>query len=338
MEDGGNPVGTRTGREAVPWAASPTRGARVRRLPIARGLPCDGCALEEARRYTRRLARTHYENFLVATWLLPRHLQQPFFDLYSYCRWADDLGDEVAEPEVALDLLDWWEDELGQAQRGRPRHPVFVALAATIAQFDLPLPPFHDLLRAFRQDQTKHRYANWEEVVEYSRYSANPVGRLVLSLCGYRDPERQRLSDDTCTALQLANFWQDVARDWRRDRLYIPLDRLAAHGLDEEAIAEGRFDDRYRSLMRELVGRTRDLFLRGSALAGLVSPGLRIDIALFTRSGLAVLDAIAAADYNTLAIRPVVPRSKQMGLLARALVSRWLGRRPASGSGSERAA
>ncbi len=322
----------------MPGAASPTSLARVRELPIARGLPADGCAIEEARHYTRRLARTHYENFLVATWLLPRHLEQPFFDLYSYCRWADDLGDEVAEPEVALELLDWWEEELCQAQAGRPRHPVFVALAATIAQFDLPLEPFRDLLRAFRQDQTKHRYANWDEVVEYSRYSANPVGRLVLALCGYRDAERQRLSDYTCTALQLANFWQDVARDWRRGRLYLPLDGLAAHGLDEEAIAEGRFDDRYRSLMRELVVRTRDLFLKGRPLVGLVSPALRADIELFSRSGLAVLDAIAAADYNTLANRPVVPRSKQVRLLTRALVSRWFGRRPGNGGGSEQAA
>jgi squalene synthase HpnC len=315
-----------TGREFVPSNASRPSLARVRELEIAARLPADGCSPAEARQYTRRLGRGHYENFLVASWLLPRRLHQPFFDVYAYCRWADDLGDEVGDPAASLELLDWWEEELGRSLQGRARHPVLIALGATIAEFDLPDQPFRDLLRAFRQDQTKTRFADWGQLLDYCRYSANPVGRIVLALGGYRDAERQRLSDFTCTGLQLANCWQDVERDWReKGRLYIPRDLLAAHGLSEDDVAARRFDDRYRALMRDLVERTRQLFARGLPLAGMVSPELRVDIELFSRGGIAVLDAIAAAGYNTLEFRPVVRRSTQMRLLGRALLGRWLG-------------
>jgi squalene synthase HpnC len=314
-----------TGREFVPSNAGCPSLARVRELDIAARLPADGCSQAEARQYTRWLGRSHYENFLVVSWLLPRRLHQPFFDVYAYCRWADDLGDEVGDPAASLELLDWWEAELDRGLQGRARHPVLIALAATIAESHLPVQPFRDLLRAFRQDQTKRRYADWDELLAYCRYSANPVGRIVLALGGYQDEQRQRLSDFTCTALQLANFWQDVERDWRKGRLYIPLDRLASHGLEERDVAAGRFDERYRSLMRELVERTRGLFELGLPLARMVSPELRIDIELFSRGGMAVLDAIEAAGYNTLEFRPVVRRSTQMRLLGRALLGRWLG-------------
>jgi squalene synthase HpnC len=309
----------------LPATASRSSLARIRELEIARRLPGDSCGIGEARDYTRRLARRQYENFMVVSWLLPRRLHQPFYDVYSYCRWADDLGDEVGSAAVALELLDWWEEELNLALAGRPRHPVFVALAETMREFDLPDQPFRDLLRAFRQDQTVHRYADWEGLVDYSRYSANPVGRLVLALGGYRDEERQRLSDFTCTGLQLANFWQDVARDYEKGRIYLPLDRLAAHRLTEEDIAGRRFDERYRELMKELVGRTRELLERGRALVGRVSPELQVDIDLFSRGGLAVLDAIEAIGYNTLEHRPSIGRTTQLRLLGRALVGRWLG-------------
>jgi squalene synthase HpnC len=307
---------------AVSTGQSP--GSFVRQqLEIARGLPPDGCTTAQAEQYTRWLARTHYENFLVTTWLLPKRLRQPFYNLYAYCRWADDLGDEVGDPARALELLDWWEEELERALGGYPRHPVFVALAATIEQFALPAQPLRDLLRAFRQDQTVHRYADWDAVLGYCRYSANPVGRLVLALCGYRDAERQRLSDCTCTALQLANFWQDVARDAERGRIYIPLDRMAAYGVSEEQVLARQFSPPYAALMRELVARTRELFLAGAPLAEQVAPELRVDIELFTRGGLAVLDGIAAVGYDTLRHRPTVSRLRQMGLLARAVVARW---------------
>ncbi len=291
-------------------------------LEIARELPPAGCATAEAQRYTRWLATHHYENFAVVSWLLPRRLHQHFYNVYAYCRWADDLGDEVPDAMRALELLGWWEDELRRCYAGRASHAVFVALEPTVREFDIPIEPFLDLLTAFRQDQTVHRYPTWEDVLGYCRYSANPVGRLVLYLCGHRDRERQRLSDFTCTALQLANFWQDVARDLEKDRIYIPLDALAAHGLSAEDIAARRFDARYAALMKDLIARTRQLFAAGLPLAGLVEPELRTDVELFSRGGLAVLAAIEAIGYNTLERRPALDRATQLRLLSRALLSR----------------
>jgi squalene synthase HpnC len=291
-------------------------------LEIARGLPPSGCSVAEAERYTRWLATHHYENFNVVSWLLPRRLHQHFYNLYAYCRWADDLGDEISDPAKALALLNEWEQELRNCYAGEPSHPVFIALRETITALDIPREPFSDLLVAFRQDQTVHRYANWNDVFAYCRYSANPVGRLVLYLCGYRDMERQLLSDATCTALQLANFWQDVARDLEKGRIYIPLEALAAYGLVEDDIVQRHFDTRYVSLMKELVARTRQLFAEGMPLARNVDPALRVDIEMFSRGGLAVLDAIEAIGYNTLERRPSIPKSRQVRLLVRALFQR----------------
>src|SRR5713226_4420208 len=229
-------------------------------LKIAEHAPPPGCSTEVAQQYTRWLATHHYENFNVVSWLLPKELHQHFYNVYAYCRWADDLGDEVPDPLRALELLDWWERELDACYDGRPSHPVFVALRETVVAKNIPKQPFADLLKAFRQDQTLKRYPTWDAVLGYCVYSANPVGRLVLYLCGYRDAERQRLSDATCTALQLANFWQDVGRDLDKGRIYIPLEALAAHGLKEDDIAARRFDTRYVSLMKDLIAQTRDLF------------------------------------------------------------------------------
>ncbi len=297
-------------------------------LEIARNVPPAECPVAEAEAYTRRLATSHYENFNVVSWLLPRRLHQHFYNLYAYCRWADDLGDEVPDTARALELLAWWEDELRQCYAGHPSHSVFVALAATIRKFEIPMEPFADLLTAFRQDQVVHRYADWESVLGYCRYSANPVGRLVLYLCGYRDAERQELSDATCTALQLANFWQDVSRDLEKGRIYIPLDLLRAHGLEFADIEERRFSERYAGLMRELVARTRALFAEGAPLAGRVSNELRVDIEMFGRGGIAVLNAIEAMGYNTLSQRPSIGRGAQAMLLGRALLGRMLSSRP----------
>jgi squalene synthase HpnC/squalene synthase HpnD len=302
-------------------------------LEIARNLPAEGCSAEEAQRYTRWLATHHYENFNVVSRLLPRHLHRHFYNVYAYCRWSDDLGDEVSDRARALELLDAWERDLRliyEPGRG-PSHPVLIALRETIRAKDIPVEPFSNLLRAFRQDQVVHRYATWDDVLGYCVYSANPVGRLVLYLCGYRDPERQRLSDFTCTALQLANFWQDVSRDLEKGRIYIPLDALAAHGLTEVEIVERRFDERYIALMKSLIAQTRELFAAGLPLAEQLEGTLRIDIELFSRGGLAVLDAIEASGYNTLEQRPAISKFTQLGLLAGALVRRAFTR-----SGSDR--
>src|ERR1700751_2750648 len=228
-------------------------------LEIAQNAPPAGCSPESAQQYTRWLATHHYENFNVASWLLPKELHQHFYNLYAYCRWADDLGDEVPDTQRALELLDWWEDELNACYEGQPSHAVFVALRETIVAKNIPKQPFADLLKAFRQDQTVKRYPAWESVLDYCVYSANPVGRLVLYLCGYPDEPRQRLSDATCTALQLANFWQDVSRDLEKGRIYIPLDAAARHGVTEDDIVSRRFSQNYVALMKNLIARTRIL-------------------------------------------------------------------------------
>jgi squalene synthase HpnC/squalene synthase HpnD len=299
---------------------------RPNELEIAASAPAPGCALEAAQGYTRWLATHHYENFNVVSWLLPRELRQHFYNLYAYCRWADDLGDEIPNTQRALDLLDWWERELNACYEGRPSHAVFIALRETIVAEDIPKQPFADLLKAFRQDQTVKRYSSWDAVLNYCAHSANPVGCLVLYLCGYRDEQRRRLSDATCTALQLANFWQDVSRDLEKDRIYIPLDAAAAHGLSEADILERRFDARYIHLMKDLIARTRALFSEGLPLAKMVDARLSVDLEMFSRGGLAVLDAIEASGYNTLEHRPSIGKGKQARLLGRALVTHLVAR------------
>jgi len=289
-------------------------------IDITRHAPKPGCSPEEAQKYTKWLATHHYENFNVVSWLLPKDLHQHFYNVYAYCRWADDLGDEVPDAARALELLAWWEHELDACYEGKPSHPVFVALRETVVAKDVPKQPFADLLKAFRQDQTVKRYQNWDSVIGYCVNSANPVGRLVLYLCGYRDEERQRLSDATCTALQLANFWQDASRDLDIGRIYIPLDVAAANGISESEIVARRFDDRYVGMMKDLIGRTRVLFTEGQPLSKMVDGRLSVDLEMFTRGGLAVLDAIEAMGYATLNKRPSVSKLKQASLLGRTLV------------------
>jgi squalene synthase HpnC len=298
-------------------------------LKIAEKLPPNGCSVDVAQQYTHWLATHHYENFNVASWLLPKQLHQHFYNLYAYCRWADDLGDEIPTKERALELLNWWEQELNECYEGRPSHPVFIALRDTVVAKDVPKNPFADLLKAFRQDQMVKRYKNWDGVLDYCVYSANPVGRLVLYLCGYRDRERQALSDATCTALQLANFWQDVSRDLDIGRLYIPMDRVAAHRLTEKDIVERKFDERYVALMKELIVRTRELFAQGRPLSRMVDGKLSVDLEMFSRGGVAVLDSIEAQGYDTLHQRPSVSKGKQFRLLGRAVLAH-LRKRPAS--------
>jgi squalene synthase HpnC len=290
-------------------------------LSLMEKLPANGCSPDAAQQYTQWLATHHYENFNVVSWLLPKELHQHFYNVYAYCRWADDLGDEIPAKERALELLSWWETELDACYEGRPSHPVFVALRETVIAKDVPKQPFGHLLKAFRQDQVVKRYPTWDAVLDYCVYSANPVGRLVLYLCGYRDERRQQLSDATCTALQLANFWQDVSRDLEKGRIYIPLDRAAAHGLSEQDIVGRKFDQRYVSLMKELIKYTRELFEKGMPLSKKVEGKLSVDLEMFSRGGMAVLDAIEKMGYDTLHRRPEVSKAKQVRLLGRALVT-----------------
>jgi squalene synthase HpnC len=290
-------------------------------LEIAKNAPPSECSPDVAQQFTKWLATHHYENFNVVSWLLPKELHQHFYNVYAYCRWADDLGDEIPDTARALELLDWWDRELALCYEGKPSHPIFVALRQTILEKNIPKQPFADLLKAFRQDQTTKRYQTWDAMIGYCLYSANPVGRLVLYLCGYRDEKRQKFSDATCTALQLANFWQDVSRDLEKGRIYIPLDVAELHGVSENEIVTRQFGDRYVSLMKDLITRTRQLFAEGYPLAKIVDGRLSIDLEMFSRGGIAVLDAIEAAGYDTLNHRPSIGKGKQARLLGRVLLA-----------------
>jgi squalene synthase HpnC len=280
----------------------------------------DTYTLPGAEQYTRWLATHHYENFHVVTFLLPKRLHQDFYNVYAFCRWADDLGDEIGDTSESLRLLAWWRTELEAMYAGRVKHPVFVALEATARKYNLPMQLFSDLISAFEQDQRVTRYANWNEVFDYCRFSANPVGRLVLRLCGYADPERDRLSDATCTALQLANFWQDVTIDFEKDRVYLPLDLLARHGYSVDDLAARRFNSAFQAVMREAVAMARKLFLEGLPLAKTVDRRLAFDLDLFSRGGLRVLEKIEQQDYNVLSRRPAVSKADRLSLVAHALL------------------
>jgi squalene synthase HpnC len=270
----------------------------------------------EALAYTRWLATHHYENFHVVSFLLPKRLHQDFYNVYSFCRWADDLGDEIGDSAESLRLLSWWRQQLSlMADSGDARHPVFVALRDTFQRHQLPAGPFNDLISAFERDQVQSRYQDWEDLLSYCRCSANPVGRLVLMLCGYRDEERFRLSDATCTALQLANFWQDVSVDWRKDRVYLPQDLLARHGADDRVIESGRATPGFLAAMREAVEYAREWFRTGLPLAGMLDPRLALDIALFSRGGLFILDKIEREGFDVLKARPRISRVERVMIL-----------------------
>jgi squalene synthase HpnC len=292
-----------------------------RYLPDYYRVPDGPVDVAGAFRYCETLARRHYENFTVVSAFLPRRLRPHMFSVYAYCRWADDLGDEIPDPERAEALLGWWGEELAACYAGEPRHPVFVALAETVREFEIPIQPFQDLLRAFTQDQRVRRYETYDDLREYCRCSADPVGRLVLYLFGYRDEERQSLSDCTCTALQLANFWQDVAVDWEKGRLYLPLEDMRRFGYTEEALGRGECSAAFRALMAFEVARARELFAAGAALKDRVARRLRIDLELFTRGGLEILRLIERADYDVLTRRPALSRGRKAALILRRLLS-----------------
>ena len=250
---------------------------------------------------------------------------RPHFEsIYAYCRVADDLGDEVSDPVVATRLLDTWGAMLEECYDSPERsvHPVFVALHETIHACDPPRQLFLDLLHAFRMDQIKTKYESWDELLEYSHYSANPVGRLVLWVCGYREESLGLLSDKVCTALQLANFWQDVVEDAERGRRYLPGDWLREFGVEEGQI-EGRvFTPEFGAMVEDLVVRTRVMLLEGGAISSQVDKELAVTLNLFRKGGEAILNGIAAENYDVLRGRPVVTKIRKLGLLMEALVGK----------------
>jgi squalene synthase HpnC len=287
----------------------------VRNVPLGN----TGYSTKESLEYTRWLATHHYENFQVVSFLLPKKLHQDFYNVYSFCRWADDLGDEIGDPQESLRLLSWWRSELAAMYRGQTGHPVFVALQDTVQRHNIPIDPFDRLITAFEQDQTVTRYANFADVFAYCVNSANPVGHLVLYLCGYRDAERQALSDFTCTGLQLANFWQDINVDLQKNRVYLPLNLLEKHGYTVDELFEGKEDDRFRGIMREAVVVADDLFQKGLPLIKTLDRRLALDIDLFSRGGMKILEKIRDQNYNVLRRRPHISKAERVVLLIQCL-------------------
>ena len=312
---------------------------------------------EAARQYCRRLARSHYENFTVGSWLVPKDKLRHIYAVYAYCRTVDDLGDEATldgrdslspEPDTVsllaarledalarfggddhayrLALLDLWQAELEACYAGTPTHPVMVALRESIEAFDLPQEPFLKLIEANRMDQRNRRYPTYGDLLHYCDHSANPVGRLFLYLFGYRDEERQAMADATCTALQLTNFWQDVARDYRKGRIYLPLEDLERFGYTEEELDRGVVTPEFRLLLVCQVERAMELFRRGAPLASTLDGAARLDVALFTRGGVAVLEAIRKQRYDVLTSRPSLSRARKASLFLSTWLSWKLGR------------
>jgi squalene synthase HpnC len=260
--------------------------------------------------FCARLAKSHYENFTVASWLMPREMRPHMYAIYAYARMADDFADEHHD----LAMLDDWERELDSAYAGTPRHPVFIALADTVRRFEIPREPFQDLLTAFRSDVDFKGFETLDDLLAYSRYSANPVGRLVLYLFGYRDSERQHLSDHICSGLQLANFWQDVAVDLGKGRIYLPrrdMQRLCVTANDLAAHTSSR---EFRELMRHEVGVARAMLVEGGALHRRVDKRLSRDSLMFAGGGMAILRAIERIDYDVFRSRPELTKMDYLKL------------------------
>jgi squalene synthase HpnC len=288
--------------------------------PSVRAALTPAASVESALAWTRQLACTHYENFSVISALLPRRLRQDFCNVYAFSRIADDLSDEIADASESLAQLAQLAAQVRRCHEGGAQSTLMVALRQTFARHPrLPLEPFLDLIDAFEQDRRVGRYRSFEDVADYCRRSANPVGRIVLHVCGYHDEQRSRLSDCTCTALQLANFWQDVRSDLIvRDRIYLPQDSMSHFGVTEQQLRDGRCDERFVAMMRFEVDRTAELFDRGEALLPLLEGRVRAHIRLFGAGGRAVLAAIRRCGYDTLTARPALSRMQKSALVARA--------------------
>lgn len=271
-----------------------------------------------AYRFCQELANSHYENFPVASRLLPARLRKHVAALYGFARIADDFSDEPEYEGVRRERLLDWRRQLRSLDR--PEHPVFLALSRTISELELPVEPFEDLLSAFLQDTEKRRYADFAELLEYCRRSADPVGRIVLMIHGYRDAERFAMSDAICTALQLANFWQDVSVDLRKDRIYIPEEDFKAFGYSEADLRMGVVNDKFIGLMKQQIARTSALFEKGRGLPAALPFPLSFEIRLTWLGGREVLRKVRKQGYDTLTRRPALTRWDWIPLLVRSLL------------------
>ncbi len=302
-------------------------GFELEGAPAAYAVPSVRPKICEAQAWCKNLATTHYENFHVATFFLPKRVRPHFESIYAFSRVADDLGDEVADKGTATRLLETWEAMLNECYDApeRAMHPVFVALRKTIDETGVPRELFADLIHAFLVDQTKTRYKSLEELIGYSRLSANPVGRLVLWVSGYQDEERAGLSDKVCTGLQLANFWQDVVEDWERGRRYLPAAEMRRFGVMDEQIAERRFTPEFRAMMRYLVEFAGGMLKEGGRIQSSVDRELGVTLGLFVKGGDAALAGVVAQGYDVLKARPSVSKATKLRLLGGALVGKAVG-------------
>ena len=271
--------------------------------------------LESSYKRCEQLAKSHYENFSVGSFLLPRGTKRHIFALYAFARTTDDLGDEAAGDRPSL--LNAWQRDL---DREDPEHPILPAVRDTIRTFDMPIEPFHKLIEANRMDQRIKRFSTWNDLARYCDHSANPCGRMVLYTFGVRDEESQRLSDATCTALQLTNFWQDIYIDYLKGRVYIPQDDLVRSGYTEKEIAAGVVNDAFRKLMSFEIERTRRLFDIGLGLCDRLSGRAKFDIRLFSLGGMRILDLIEKVDYDVYRKRPTVTKPGKAWLAFKSLI------------------
>ncbi|MCX6144567.1 MAG: squalene synthase HpnC [Ignavibacteriales bacterium] len=259
----------------------------------------------QAFQFCEHLAHDHLENFPVASLLVPREKRPHVYAIYSFARVADDYADEPGlTPAERVNSIAEWEEQLIDAYRGHAHHPVFVALRETIDHFEIPVELFQSLLRAFRSDVTRHRYESFEEVLEYCENSANPIGRLMLLLFNYRSETTMEFSDSICTALQLTNFWQDVAVDLKKDRMYIPLEDIREFGYSEEELLGLHCSQAFKDLMCYQVERTEQLFQEGKPLLSAIESDLRMELKLTWKGGMRILKKIEQQDYDVLARRP----------------------------------
>lgn len=270
---------------------------------------------EDAFVFCENLAKTHYENFTVVSLFIPKIHRQHLYNLYAFCRYSDDIGDEVKDLNLSLQLFNLWRNELHQCYQGTPQHPVFIALQQTIQAHDLPIEPFQKLIKAFEMDQTITRFPNFEKLLYYCEHSANPVGRLFLNIFGYRNEERYQLSDHTCTALQLANFWQDVSVDYQKGRIYIPQEDMRNFGYSESELALGVYNDAFIKLMQFEVDRAWEFFQKGLKLIHHIDGRLKLDVECFSRGGMKILERIRHMKYNVLKDRPALTKWDKIQIL-----------------------
>jgi len=280
--------------------------------------------IDEAFAYCQNMARSHYENFPVASMVIPRERRPYVAAIYAFARTADDFADEGdLPPQERLRRLEEWGEQLRGCYQGEATGPVFVALGETASRTGLPREPLDALLHAFRMDVTTRRFSRFEDVLYYCRHSANPIGYLVLHLFGEVSGRTVPLSDSICTGLQLANFWQDLSVDWMKGRLYLPLEDLDRFGYTENELAQGIVDERFRQMLAFEVERAREYLLNGVPLLDLVSSArLRFELSLTIRGGLAILETVRAIGYDVIHRRPSLSAMNKAGILLRTLFRR----------------